>query len=237
MRVFLIYNRTNNKYNSSPIKACIVISILICLIVFNNCSASKKNYFTQYTLTIYSDTTMPVNENTFVGAGIYNAGTKVNIRANPELGWDFVEWTGDIETVVSRFSSNTDIVMKSNYEIKAHFTYPVIIHNISNVVFDPETPNQLNFGEKVKISFDYCTNDKTAVYIFIHPFSGGNILSNYLFDGGRIYHPWQSKGEVGFTFKLQPDIVIVDQLRFRIMNIVQTEIIYEFFVPINYTFQ
>jgi len=260
------------------IAICIVTGLLLYPSVFGSCNGSNIPTVAQYTLTIYSaitmpvnentlvgaDTyreggrvtvrastetswlsvewtvdisTMPVNENTFVGAGMYKEGSKINIRASAETGWEFIEWTGDIETIANRFSSNTDIVMNGNYEITAHFTYPEIAHSISNVVFNPEPPAQLSFGEKVKVSFDYKTNDKIAVYIFIDPFTNGSITSEYLLNGRRLYHPWQSKGEVDFTFTLQTDPVVVDQMRFRIMNIYETDVLYEIFVPVNYTFK
>jgi len=89
----------------------------------------------------------------------------------------------------------------------------------------------------VEISFNYETNDKTAVYIFVHPFTNGSITPGYLFGGRRIYHPWQNKGEISFTISSQPKQITVDQIRFQIMNIVQTKILYEIFIPVSYTFQ
>jgi len=250
---------------------------MTCLSVFGSCNGSNIPTVAQYTLTIYSDitmpvyvntligddiyrkgsevnirastenvwdsvtwtvdmSTMPINESTFLGEGMYKEGSRINISASAGTGWEFIEWTGDIDTVTSRFSSNTDIAMNGNYEIVAHFTYPIITHNISNVVFNIEQPAKLSYGEQVEISFNYKTNDKTAVYIFIHPFSNGSITPGYLFSGNRIYHPWQCNGEVVFTVRLQPSQVVVDQIRFQIMNIVQTKILCEIFIPVRYIF-
>jgi hypothetical protein len=201
-----------------------------------NIRVDTENVWDSITWTV-DMSTMPVNESTFLGEGVYKEGSRINVSASAGTGWEFIEWTGDIEAITNRFASNIDIAMNGNYEITAHFTYPIITHSISNVALNPETPEQLSFGEKIKVSFDYETNDKTAVYIFIHPYTKGSITSDHLFNGRRIYYPWQREGEVDFTIKLQSQKVVVDQIRFLIMNIVQTEILYEIFMPVSYTFQ
>ena len=215
----------------------IILGTIVSLSMLGSCGGSDVPPVAQYTLTMHLDTTMPVSENTIIGAGIYDEGSVINIRANPELGWEFVEWTGDIGTVISRFSNNTDIVMNGDYDITAHFTYPVITHNISNVVFNPQWPATLNYGEWVKIMFDYLNNDKTAVYIFARPFSNGSLAPGYLSGGTVFYNPWQRRGESDFTISLQPGQVIIDQIRFQIMNVIQSKILYETFIPVSYTFQ
>ena len=215
----------------------IIISTIISIPVLGSCSGSGVPPITQYTLTIHLDTTMAVSDNTITGAGIYNEGTVVNIRANPDTEWEFVEWTGDIGAITNRFSNNTEIVMNGNYNITANFTFPVITHNISNVVINPQWPATLNYGERVKIVFDYSTNDKTAVFIFARPFSNGSLAPGYLSSGTIFYKPWQHKGESDFTISLQPGQVIVDQIRFQTVNVIQSKILYEIFIPVSYTFQ
>jgi hypothetical protein len=215
----------------------IIIGILISLSVLGSCGGSGVPSITQYTLTVHLDTTMAIGDNTIIGAGIYDEGSVVNIRANPETGWEFIEWTGNIVTVTNRFLNNTDIVMNGDYDITAHFTYPVITHTISNVVFNPQWPATLNYGERVRIGFDYSTNDKSAVYVFMHPFLNGSVTPGYLYSGTNFYHPWEHKGEIDFTISLQSGQVVVDQIRFQIMNVIQTKILYEVFVPVSYTFQ
>jgi len=235
----LIYKPRFKRSHIHPLKIAIniIITTLISLSVLGSCGRSDVPPIAQYTLTIHLDTTMVVGENTIIGTGIYNEGSVVNIRANPETGWEFIEWTGDIGTITNRFSNNTDIVMNGNYEITAHFTYPVITHSISNVALNPQWPATLNYGERVKIEFNYATNDKTAVYVFMHPFSNGSITPGYLSNGERIYHPWQNRGEVDFTVRLQSGQVVVDQIRLQIVNVIQSKILYEIYIPVSYTFQ
>ena len=215
----------------------IIIGTIISISVLGSCGGSGAPPITQYTLTIHLETTMAVGDNTITGTGIYDEGSAVNIRANPDLGWEFVEWTGDIGTITNRFSNNTDIVINGNYDIIANFTYPIITHTISNVVFNPQWPATLNYGERVQIVFDYSTNDKTAVYVFTHPFSNGSLAPGYLSGGTVFYKPWQHRGESDFTISLQLGQVIVDQIRLQIVNVIQSKILYEIFIPVSYTFQ
>jgi hypothetical protein len=219
------------------IAVIIIIGTIISISVLGSCGGSGVPPVTQYTLTIHLETTMAVGDNTITGAGIYDEGSVVNIRANPETGWEFIEWTGNIVTVTNRFLNNTEIVMNGDYDITAHFTYPVITHTISNMVINPQWPATLNYGERVKIEFDYSTNDKTAVYVFARPFSNGSLAPGYLSSGINFYKPWQHKGECDFTISLQPGQVIVDQIRFQIVNVIQSKILYEIFIPVSYTFQ
>ena len=105
----------------------IIIGTIISISVLGSCGGSGAPPITQYTLTIHLETTMAVGDNTITGTGIYDEGSVVNIRANPETGWEFIEWTGNIVTVTNRFLNNTEIVMNGDYDITAHFTYPVTV--------------------------------------------------------------------------------------------------------------
>jgi hypothetical protein len=74
----------------------------------------------QYTLTIGStdggSVTMP-GENTFT----YDAGAVVDLVASPASGYQFVSWTGDVDTVADVSSTSTTITMNENYSITAAF--------------------------------------------------------------------------------------------------------------------
>ena len=234
----MIYKpRFNRSHIPSLLVAIIIIGTLISLSVLGSCSRPSVPPVTQRTLTIHLDTTMPVGDNTIIGAGIYDEGSVVNIRANPDLGWEFVEWTGDIGTVTNRFSNNTDIVMNGNYDITPHFTYPVITHSIANVALNPQWPATLNYGEWVTLEFNYFIDERFPVYITPRPFSNGALAPGYLASGSNQYDSFRGKGESNFTINLQPSQVIVDQIRFQIAPLHEGAILYEFFIPVSYTFQ
>ncbi len=75
---------------------------------------------TQYTLTINStdggSVTTPGE-----GASTHDAGTVVALVATPDTGYQFVNWTGDVDTIGDVNAAATNITMDDNYEITANF--------------------------------------------------------------------------------------------------------------------
>ena len=55
------------------------------------------------------------------GAFTYNAGTGVNLTAESEEGYRFVEWTGDVGSIDNVNAAITAITMHDNYSITANF--------------------------------------------------------------------------------------------------------------------
>jgi uncharacterized repeat protein (TIGR02543 family) len=55
------------------------------------------------------------------GAFTYNAGVMVRLLAEPEEGYRFVKWTGDVDTIANVNAAITVITMQGNYEITANF--------------------------------------------------------------------------------------------------------------------
>lgn len=51
----------------------------------------------------------------------YAANTVVNLVANPDDGYDFVNWSGDVTTITDIYASSTAIIMNSHKSITAHF--------------------------------------------------------------------------------------------------------------------
>ena len=74
----------------------------------------------QYNLTIYSSdggSVITPGEDTFT----YNEGTVVNLVAEAEEGYQFVNWTSDVDTIADVNAVWTTITMENNYEITANF--------------------------------------------------------------------------------------------------------------------
>jgi hypothetical protein len=74
----------------------------------------------QYSLSISST---PGGEVTTPGEGrhIYNAGTVVDLVAEPSEECQFVEWTGDVSAIANVYAASTTITMHSPYSITANF--------------------------------------------------------------------------------------------------------------------
>ena len=74
----------------------------------------------QYDLTISSSAGGVV---TFPGEGFFNydEGTVVNLKAVPNEGYQFVNWTGDTATIADATAAETSIAMNADYSITANF--------------------------------------------------------------------------------------------------------------------
>jgi len=55
------------------------------------------------------------------GTSTYDEGTVVELIVFPHTGYDFVNWTGDVETIGNINSASTTITMNDTYEITANF--------------------------------------------------------------------------------------------------------------------
>jgi hypothetical protein len=53
----------------------------------------------------------------------YDEGTVVNLEAEPEEGYSFVAWIGDVDDVANVRSASTEITMNDNYSITATFRF------------------------------------------------------------------------------------------------------------------
>jgi len=62
-----------------------------------------------------------------VGTYPYDTGTVVPLVAEPECGFTFVNWTGDVDTVDDFTAADTTIQMNADYEITANFVSAVIM--------------------------------------------------------------------------------------------------------------
>ena len=61
----------------------------------------------------------------------YELGEVINLVAEPEDGYRFVRWTGDVSTVGNVNAASTNITMQDNFLITANFAIPPIQYNLS----------------------------------------------------------------------------------------------------------
>jgi len=55
------------------------------------------------------------------GTFTHYVGTVVNLTAEAEAGYHFVQWTGNVSTIADVYAASTTITMNGNYEITANF--------------------------------------------------------------------------------------------------------------------
>jgi len=105
------------------ISLALVLAISVGLI---GCTAEVPE-ITEYNLTISSTEGGSV---TTPGQGTesftYDEGEVVNLLAEPDEGYEFVNWTGDVGTVADVNAASTTITMNGNYSITANFHDMVI---------------------------------------------------------------------------------------------------------------
>ncbi|MFP4006224.1 MAG: InlB B-repeat-containing protein [Candidatus Hadarchaeia archaeon] len=65
------------------------------------------------------------------GTDSYEEGTEVDLMAVAEDGYEFVEWTGDVETIDDTNSADTTITMENDYSISAEFEEEVTYYDLN----------------------------------------------------------------------------------------------------------
>jgi hypothetical protein len=61
-----------------------------------------------------------------IGVFVYDEGTIVNLVAEADEGYQFVEWTGNVSTIADVSATATNITMNGSYNITANF-YPILL--------------------------------------------------------------------------------------------------------------
>jgi len=104
-----------------------------------------------YTLTITSTFGGSVTE-PGEGAFIYDEGTTVNLTAAPDAGYQFDDWTGDVNTLLDRYAETTTIKVDNAYSIIANFEkIPIVQYQLT--ISSTEGGNVTTPGEGI-ITYD-----------------------------------------------------------------------------------
>ena len=89
-------------------------------IIVNGAYSITAKFARQYDLSIHSTGGGSVTE---PGEGVvtYDEGTVVNLVAEPDEGYLFVNWTGDVDTIADVYDASTTTTMNGHYSITANF--------------------------------------------------------------------------------------------------------------------
>ena len=113
------------------VSLAVVLALSVGLV---GCTGEEVPEISEYDLTIYSteggEVTSPGE-----GAFTYDEGDVVDLAAEPEEGYRFVNWTGDVSTIATVNDATTDIAIYSDYSITANFE-PKPELSLSYVVVD-----------------------------------------------------------------------------------------------------
>ena len=88
-------------------------------------------------------------------------------------------------------------------------------------------------GEQVELSFEYSTDQAGGVRIFARPFTNGSLTNGYSASGSPLY---TGSGTGTGNFTIGSGEVTVDEIRFQILNADQSELLQEFWIPVQYHF-
>jgi len=72
------------------------------------------------------------------GTHTYDEGEVVDLVAEPEDGYQFINWTGDVGTIADVNAANTTITMNDDYTITANFVVTINIIAQVETVDDPD---------------------------------------------------------------------------------------------------
>ena len=119
------------------ISLAVVLALSVSLI---GCGGEEAPEITECNLTISSteggSVTTPGQG---TGSFTYDEGEVVNLVAEPDEGYRFENWTGDVGTVADVNAASTTITMNDNYSITANFNYigPRTVIGLDFVTFWP----------------------------------------------------------------------------------------------------
>jgi hypothetical protein len=88
-------------------------------------------------------------------------------------------------------------------------------------------------NQEARFTFEYSTDDPAGVRIFGRPYTNGALTSNYSAHGSALNF---GGGSFNGYFTITSGTVIVDEIRVRIYNADQSNLLREFWIPVNYHF-
>ena len=124
------------------------------------------------------------------------------------------------------------------YEFFVDVDYQYLAHRVVLDNLEPGTNSTLVEGERVNFDFHYKTNEPGGVRIFGRPFTNGSPTPGYKAHLSGIYPVGEGNGSGYFTVSIAETITphVVDQIRFQMWDADQNNLLYEYFVDVDYGF-
>ncbi|MCC7464981.1 MAG: T9SS type A sorting domain-containing protein [Saprospiraceae bacterium] len=105
---------------------------------------------------------------------------------------------------------------------------------IENVKLCPPSPARLEHNNRVNIQYSMYNDEGQPVRIFVRPFTQGSPSPAYAASPSPAYAV--GGGQADDYFTITSGGVVVDQLRFQVTTDDQSEVLAEYFLPVQYTF-
>lgn len=148
--------------------------------------------------------------------------------------------SGSDQTIVDQLRFNVlngdQSELLDEFFIDTNFVFDDIPFSITNITFDPTSTSSLPFSDRVDFTFDYDVDALGPdLRIFARPFTDGALTPNYAAHASPIYDAGSSgEGSGFFRITNATEQVEVDQIRFRVLNSDQSELLSEFFIDTEY---
>ena len=133
-----------------------------------------------------------------------------------------------------RFQMYNDAQTSLLLEVILPVNYDYAAHSISNIQFTPTSAQGLLLNSNVSVSFDYRTTQAGGVLIFPRPFTAGALSPGYGASGSPTYPTGSGSGNG--TFTILGGEVTVDSVRFHMTSLDQSQVLLDYFVPVNFHF-
>jgi hypothetical protein len=105
---------------------------------------------------------------------------------------------------------------------------------ISKIEFSRPSPAAIELGDNLNVNFNYYTTTLGGVRIFVRPITNGVTTPGYGAHGSPLYPAGSGAGSG--SFNIGSGSAVVDHVRFQMYNADQSQLILEFYVPVEYYF-
>jgi hypothetical protein len=166
---------------------------------------------------------------------IYGASASdVYTGTGTETGAFFTIYSGttNVDHIRFRVTDADQNEVLNEFLVPVGFTYAA--HAISNITITPSFREGLLHNENVNVGFSYHTTEPSGVVIFVRPFTDGDLSPHYAAHASPTYATGSGSGTGYFT--VTSGMVNVDSVRFRMLNASQSEVLLDYFVPVNFHF-
>ena len=141
----------------------------------------------------------------------------------------FTILAGDVTIDSVRFLMTNENQTLTHLEYFVPVNYHYSAHTLANLQFKPTSPAYMTVDHNEEATFDYSTTDAGGALIFMRPFTEGNLSPAYAAHPSPLHAPGAGSGSGWFA--ITAGSVLVDQIRFTMLNAAQTELLFEWFLP------
>ncbi len=161
------------------------------------------------------------------GSGVYATGSGAG------SGW-FTITAGDVTVDAIRFTmynaNQSQLLLEWFVPVSLHFS----TSKITDVAFSPTSPAYFTNGERDNIAFDYTNSQAASVRIFVLPYLGSTLNTNYGVSPSPLYATGTGSA-TGFV-TIMNGSAFIDNIQFKMTNDAQTATYVDWRIPVKFYF-